>query len=91
MNLAEIRHRLPMYTNLVNNNHIVVRVQGNYMGRLYADSSKMYFVALCRHEDEEYAKRDKFLSFFTYTKVITLDDFYKEIIYELHGFKNDYK
>ena len=90
MNLAEVRHRVPMYIEL-GIDSIRVRVDGTYMGNLYEDSSKVYFEAICEHEDEEYAKRDKFLSFFTYTKIITLDDFYKEIIYELHGFKNDYK
>lgn len=66
-----------------------VRVYGIYMGRLYEDSSKVYFEAICEHEDSDYANRDKFLSFFTYTKLITFDDLYREIIYELHGFKND--
>lgn len=91
MNLAEIRRRLPMYIRSIDNynKHISVRVHNTYMGRLYEDSSKVYFVALCRHEDSEYAKRDKFLSFFTYTKLITIDDFYEEIFYELHEFKND--
>lgn len=91
MNLAEVRCRLPMYIHHINKKHISVRVSNTYMGRLYADSSKVYFVTLCRHENSEYAKRDKFLSFFSYTKLITLDDFYKETIYELHGFKNDHR
>lgn len=88
MNLAEVRHGVPMYIEL-GIDSVRVRIHGTYMGNLYEDSSKVYFEAICEHEDAEYAKRDKFLSFFTYTRLITFDGFYRETIYELHGFKND--
>ena len=90
MNLAEIRRRLPMYVTKDFEDYgcSTVRINSTPMGILIEDY-KVYYKALCYHSDEEYAKRDKFLSFFTYTKLITLDDFYRETIYELHGFKND--
>lgn len=89
MNLAEIRRRLPMYVEN-DGRYVVVEVDHNAMGILIEDC-KVYYKAVCYHEDIEYARRDKFLSFFTYTRLFTLDGFYRETIYELHGFKNDYK
>lgn len=90
MNLAEIRRRLPMYVKQNSYRYVYDTVSvGSTTVGILIESNKVYFKAICFHEDEEYAKRDKFLSFFTYTRLITLDDFYKETIYELHGFKND--
>ena len=90
MNLAEIRRRLPMYViqDFEDYGCSTVRVDNISMGILI-ENYKVYFKALCYHENEEYARRDKFLSFFTYTRLITFDGFYRETIYELHGFKND--
>lgn len=87
MNLAEIRRRLPMYVKN-DGKYVVVKVGNAAMGILI-EGCKVYYKAICYHEDIEYANRDKFLSFFTYTKLFTLDGFYRETIYELHGFKND--
>lgn len=89
MNLAEIRRRLPMYIkqNLMDR-YDTVKVDALTMG-IVSENHKVYFKALCFHEDDEYVRRDKFLSFFTYTKLLTIDDYYRETIYELHGFKND--
>lgn len=90
MNLAEIRRRLPMYVKqeFEEYGYDTVRVGSITMGVLVEDY-KVYYKALCYHEDDEYARRDKFLSFFSYTKLLTIDDYYRETIYELHGFKND--
>lgn len=91
MNLAEIRRRLPMYVKKgYGEVYDSVYVGSVAMGVLVKDC-KVYYKALCYHEDAEYARRDKFLSFFTYTKLLAIDGFYRETIYELHGFKNDCK
>lgn len=93
MNLAEIRRRLPMYVkqeSFVEYGYDTVEVAAVSMGIIFEDH-KVYYKALCFHEDDEYARRDKFLSFFNYTKLLTIDDYYRETIYELHGFKNDIK
>lgn len=92
MNLAEIRRRLPMYVKqkFEEYGYDTVRVGSTPMGVLVEDY-KVYFKALCYHEDDEYARRDKFLSFFNYTKLLTIDAYYRETIYELHGFKNDHR
>ena len=89
MNLDEIRRKLPMYVEN-DERYVVVKVDRNAMGILIEDC-KVYYKAICYHEDIEYARREKFLSFFTYTRLFTLDGFYRETIYELHGFKNDCK
>lgn len=89
MNLGEIRRRLPMYVEN-DERYVVVTVDHNAMGILIEDC-KVYYKAVCYHKDIEYARREKFLSFFTYTRLFTLDGFYRETIYELHGFKNDCK
>lgn len=89
MNLAEIRRRLPMYMEN-NGKYAIVKVNNASMGILI-EGCKVYYKAMCYHEDIEYARRNKFLSFFTYTKLFTLDGFYRETFYELHGFKNDCK
>lgn len=89
MNLAEIRRRLPMYMKN-NGKYDIVKVNNASMGILI-EGCKVYYKALCHHEDIEYVRREKFLSFFTYTKLFTIDGFYRETIYELHGFKNDCK
>lgn len=90
MNLDEIRRRLPMYVKQEFNEYgyDIVKVNAVSMGIVLEDH-KVYYKALCYHEDDEYARRDKFLSFFTYTKLLTIDDYYRETIYELHGFKDD--
>lgn len=91
MNLAEIRRRLPMYVKKgYSEGYDSVYVGGTAMGTLIKDC-KVYYKALCHHEDIEYVRREKFLSFFTYTKLFTIDGFYRETFYELHGFKNDCK
>lgn len=93
MNLGEIRRRLPMYVSkqeFDEYGYDTVEIDGASMGILSEDH-KVYYKALCCRENAEYARRDKFLSFFTYTKLLTLDNYYRETIYELHGFKNDYK
>lgn len=89
MNLGEIRRRLPMYVEN-DGRYVTVKVDTVSMGILIEDC-KVYYKAICYHEDIEYARREKFLSFFTYTKLLTLDNFYRETFYELHGFKNDCK
>ena len=90
MNLAEIKRRLPMYVDHTWYDDSVdsVKVGGSTIGILF-ENHKVYFKAVCYHNDIEYARRDKFLSFFTYTKLLTLDGFYRETLYELHGFKDD--
>lgn len=93
MNLDEIRRRLPMYVKhqeFDKYGYDTVKVNAVSMGIVFEDH-KVYFKALCYHEDDEYARRNKFLSFFTYTKLLTIDGYYRETIYELHGFENDYK
>lgn len=89
MNLDKIRRRLPMYVKQGSDRYgyATVKVDTVSMGILSKRGHKVYFKALCYHEDAEYAKRNKFLSFFTYTKLLTLDNFYRVTIYELHGFK----
>lgn len=89
MNLDKIRRRLPMYVkqDYVRSTYATVKVDTVSMGLLFRRGHKVYFKALCYHEDAEYAKRNKFLSFFTYTKLLTLDNHYRVTIYELHGFK----
>lgn len=91
MNLDEIRRRLPMYVNqqeFDEYGYDTVKVNAVSMGIVFEDH-KVYYKALCYHEDDEYARRDKFLSFFIYTKLFTIDDYYRETIYELHGFIKD--
>ena len=91
MNLAEIRRRLPMYVKRrYGEEYDTVYVGGITMGALVEDY-RIYYKVMCTHNNAEYARREKFLSFFTYTRLLTLDGFYRETIYELHGFKNDYK
>lgn len=89
MNLDKIRRRLPMYVkqDYVKSTYATVTVDTVSMGLLFRRGHKVYFKALCYHEDAEYAKRNKFISFFTYTKLLTFDNFYRITIYELHGFK----
>ena len=89
MNLDKIKRRLPMYVKqeYVRSTYATVKVGTVSMGLLFRRGHKVYFKALCYHEDAEYARRNKFLSFFTYTKLLTLDNFYRVTIYELHGFK----
>lgn len=87
MNLAEIRRRLPMYIGS-DGKYVIVKVDNASMGILI-EGCKVYYKAMCYHKDIEYARRNKFLSFFTYTKLITIDGFYRETFYELHGFKDD--
>lgn len=90
MNLDEIRRRLPMYV-IQEPRRYVVKM-GAYIMGILSEDPKVYYKAICCHNNDEYARRDKFLSFFTYTKLITLDDnHYRETLYELHGFKHDYK
>ena len=91
MNLDKIRRRLPMYVGQKSDGYgyAAVEVDTVSMGILIREGHKVYYKALCYHEDLEYARRDKFLSFFTYTKVLTLDNFYRITIYELHDFKYD--
>lgn len=94
MNLAEIRRRLPMYVkqeSFEEYGYDTVKVNAVSMGIVFEDH-KVYYKALCYHgDDDDYARRNKFLSFFNYTKLLTIDSYYRETIYELHGFKNDYK
>lgn len=91
MNLAEIRRRLPMYVHRrYGEEYDTVYVGGITMGALVKDY-RIYYKAMCTHNNAEYARREKFLSFFTYTRLLTLDGFYRETIYELHGFKNDFR
>lgn len=89
MNLDKIRRRLPMYVGQKSDGYgyATVEVGTVSMGILIREGHKVYYKALCYHEDLEYARRNKFLSFFTYTKLLTLDNFYRVTIYELHGFK----
>ena len=89
MNLDKIKRKLPMYVEqeYVKSTYATVKIDTVSMGLLFRRGHKVYFKALCYHEDAEYAKRNKFLSFFTYTKLLTLDNFYRVTIYELHGFK----
>lgn len=89
MNLAEIKRRLPMYVKHTCDDSVdSVKVCDSTVGILFGNH-KIYFKAICYHSDIEYARRDRFLSFFTYTKLLTLDGFYRETLYELHGFKDD--
>ena len=91
MNLDEIRRRLPMYVKKEYDEvYDSVYMGGITMGILTKDH-RVYYKAICCHEDIEYARRIKFLSFFIYTKLLTIDGFCRETIYELHGFKNDCK
>lgn len=89
MNLDKIKRRLPMYVKQESPVyiHATVKVGNVSMGMLFREGHKVYFKALCYHEDAEYAKRNKFLSFFIHTKLLTLDNHYRVTIYELHGFK----
>lgn len=89
MNLDKIRRRLPMYVKqeYVKCTYATVKIDNASMGLLFRRGHKVYFKALCYHENAEYARRNKFLSFFTYTKLLTLDNFYRVTIYELYGFK----
>ena len=91
MNLDKIRRRLPMCVEHGFDGYATVKVDNVSMGMLFKEGHKVYFKALCYHEDGEYAKRNKFLYFFIHTKLITLDNFYRVTIYELHGFKNDHR
>lgn len=93
MNLDKIKRRLPMYVKqeYVRSTYATVKVDTITMGILFREGHKVYFKALCYHKDAEYAKRNKFLSFFIHTKLLTLDNFYRVTIYELHGFKNDHR
>lgn len=87
MNLDKIRRRLPMYVEQELDMSATVKVDTASMGMLIREGHKVYYKALCYHEDAEYARRNKFLSFFTYTKLLTFDNFFRVTIYELHGFK----